>query len=473
MTATAQPQSSEPNDTIVAIATPAGRGGIGIVRVAGPQARDIVHPLLQIQKELQPGRAHFARIVDRALLNGDGNPQVLDEAVVTFFAAAHSYTGDDIVEIAAHGSPVLLDWLLRACVERGARLARAGEFTERAFLSGRLDLAQAEAVRDLIDASTLEQARVASRQLGGALSHQTAPAKRRLVELIAALEAGIDFAEDDIDVMPNAAIIGAVAEVRAPLREMAASFAYGRVLRDGVTLAIVGRPNAGKSSLFNRLVRRDRAIVTAQPGTTRDLVTETTLLEDEAPGQAGRGLPVHLIDTAGLRPASDEAEAIGVAKSREALADADLALLVLDATTARNAEEDALLRDESLAPRLVIVLNKIDLAHDAAVAEPASWLPTSAVTGEGIAELRAHLLERLRGGAEISATPVTNLRQQQAILSALQALDAASAAVEENVPHEMLLMDLHRALRALDELTGATTTEDILALIFSTFCIGK
>jgi tRNA modification GTPase len=274
-------------------------------------------------------------------------------------------------------------------------------------------------------------------------------------------------------VMPNAAIIGAVAEVRAPLREMAASFAYGRVLRDGVTLAIVGRPNAGKSSLFNRLVRRDRAIVTAQPGTTRDLVTETTLLEDEAPGQAGRGLPVHLIDTAGLRPASDEAEAIGVAKSREALADADLALLVLDATTARNAEEDALLRDESLAPRLVIVLNKIDLAHDAAVAEPASWLPTSAVTGEGIAELRAHLLERLRGGAEISATPVTNLRQQQAILSALQALDAASAAVEENVPHEMLLMDLHRALRALDELTGATTTEDILALIFSTFCIGK
>jgi tRNA modification GTPase len=302
------------------------------------------------------------------------------------------------------------------------------------------------------------------------LSREVAPVKQRLIALIAALEAGIDFAEDDVDVMPASAIASAIADVRAPLREMAESFAYGRVLREGATLAIVGRPNVGKSSLFNRLVRRDRAIVTAQPGTTRDLVTETTLLEDDAPEHRGRAIPVHLVDTAGLRVAGDEAEAIGIAKSREALAEADLALLVLDATATRNAEEDALLADETLAPRLIVVLNKVDLL---AGKSEGDWLETSAVTGEGIAELRSHLFSRLRGTAEISATPVTNLRQQQAIGSALEALGASCLALEESVPHEMLLMDLHRALRALDELTGATTTEDILALIFSTFCIGK
>ena len=450
------------NETIVAIATAAGRGGIGIVRLAGPEALAIAHPLLQIGGALKPGHARFNHIVD--------GEQTLDEAVVTYFAAPHSYTSDDVVEIAAHGSPVLLDWLLRTCVERGARLARAGEFTERAFLSGRLDLTQAEAVRDLIDASTLEQARVAARQLGGALSREVAPVKQKLIALIAALEAGIDFAEDDVDVMPAERIAQSIADVRAPLREMAESFAYGRVLREGATLAIVGRPNAGKSSLFNRLVRRDRAIVTAQPGTTRDLVTETTLLEDDAPEHRGRAIPVHLVDTAGLRVAGDEAEAIGIAKSREALAEADLALLVLDATATRNAEEDALLADETLAPRLIVVRNKIDLL---AGKPEEDWLGTSAVTGEGIAELRSHLFSRLRGTAEISATPVTNLRQQQAIGSALEALGASCLALAESVPHEMLLMDLHRALRALDDLTGATTTEDILALIFSTFCIGK
>jgi tRNA modification GTPase len=459
------------NDTIAAIATAAGRGGIGIVRLAGPQSKEIAQTLLQNEQNWRPGRAGFARIVDAQGL-------VLDEAVVTYFAAPHSYTGDDVVEVAAHGSPVLLDWLLRTCCERGARLARAGEFTERAFLSGRLDLTQAEAVRDLIEASTLEQARVAARQLGGALSNQVKPVKAALVALIGALEAGIDFAEDDIDVMPSGQITSQVAAVRAPLAKMAESFAYGRVLREGVVLAIVGRPNAGKSSLFNRLVRRERAIVTAQPGTTRDLVTETTVLEDEA-----GGVPVHLVDTAGLRVASDEAEAMGIAKSREALADADLALLVLDATQSLNAEEQQLLQDETLASRLIVVWNKMDLASapvlpkglDFETWEPrmSQWLSTSAFTGEGVDSLRAHLLQRLRGSAEIATTPVTNLRQQQAIRNALEPLDSAAAAVAEHVPHEMLLLDLYRTLRSLDDLTGETTTEDILALIFSTFCIGK
>jgi tRNA modification GTPase len=367
---------------------------------------------------------------------------------------------------------VLLDWLLRACVARGARLARAGEFTERAFLSGRLDLTQAEAVRDLIEASTLEQARVAARQLGGALSREVRPVKQALVALIGGLEAGIDFAEDDIDVMPAAEIARRVDEVLEPLMKMAESFAYGRVLREGVTLAIVGRPNAGKSSLFNRLVRRERAIVTAQPGTTRDLVTERTVLED-----ARGGVPVDLIDTAGLRAATDEAEALGIAKSREALAEADLVLMVLDATADVNAEEHSLLADAGLAGRVVVVRNKTDLVDGNVGSRDLSpeveVLGTSAVTGAGVEELRAHLLSRVRGTAEIATTPVTNLRQQQAVTSTIEALDAALVGLGESVPHEMLLLDLYRALRSLDDLTGETTTEDILALIFSTFCIGK
>jgi tRNA modification GTPase len=478
------------NDTIVAIATAAGRGGIGIVRLAGPRAREIALPLLQFagtgseSGELVAGRARFARVVDRGQWaagaapiyidtnSGSETEHVLDEAVVTYFAAPHSYTGEDVLEIAAHGSPVLLDWLLRACVERGARLARAGEFTERAFLSGRLDLTQAEAVRDLIEASTLEQARVAARQLGGALSREVRPVKQALVALIGGLEAGIDFAEDDIDVMPAAEIARQVQQVMLPLKKMAESFAYGRVLREGVTLAIVGRPNAGKSSLFNRLVRRERAIVTAQPGTTRDLVTERTVLED-----ARGGVPVELIDTAGLRAAMDEAEALGIAKSREALAEADLVLVVLDATADVNAEERELLADAGLAGRAVVVRNKTDLVNGSAVARDFSpeieVLGTSAVTGDGVEELRAHLLARVRGSAEIATTPVTNLRQQQAVTGAIEALDATLAGLAESVPHEMLLLDIYRALRSLDELTGETTTEDILALIFSTFCIGK
>jgi tRNA modification GTPase len=262
---------------------------------------------------MEAGRARFGHLFDTR--SGD----VLDEVVVTFFQAPHSYTTEDVVEIATHGSPVLLDYAMRECIAAGARLAEPGEFTERAFLAGRLDLTQAEAVRDLIDASTLHQARVAAQQLGGALSREVAPVKQRLVMLIAGLEAGVDFAEDDIDTMESGEILAAVVEIEKPLRELERGFAYGRIVHDGLRLAIVGRPNVGKSSLFNRLVERDRAIVTATPGTTRDLVTERVSIA---------GIPVELIDTAGLRETGDEAEAIGIQKSREAMAEADLVLIV-------------------------------------------------------------------------------------------------------------------------------------------------
>ncbi|HEY1994721.1 MAG TPA: tRNA uridine-5-carboxymethylaminomethyl(34) synthesis GTPase MnmE, partial [Edaphobacter sp.] len=361
---------------------------------------------------------------------------------------------------------VLLDYLLRQCVAAGARLAEPGEFTQRAFLSGRLDLTQAEAVNDLIEASTLHQARIAARQLGGSLSRQITSTKQQLIDLIAALEAGIDFAEDDIDLLPTSEIAAQIQSIQDPLTALEQTSSYGRIVRDGFTLAIVGRPNVGKSSLFNRLVQRDRAIVTATPGTTRDLVTERVSLE---------GIPVELIDTAGLRDSMDEAESIGIAKSREAMADADVVLLVLDATAPLHKEDEAAIAALEYRP-FVLVINKSDLVRDPRPSKPGTHptLETSALTGAGIPQLRRAILSRLVNeapGAE--AALLTNVRQQQAVSDALAALSRARQAVVADIPHEMILIDLYQALHALDALTGTTTNDDLLNLIFSKFCIGK
>jgi tRNA modification GTPase len=402
----------------------------------------------------------------------------IDEGVVTYFAKPHSYTTDDIVEISAHGSPVVLRHIVELCIAAGARLAEPGEFTMRAFLNGRIDLTQAEAVRDLIDSQTLYQAKIAAQQLEGALSRRLQPLKQKLVELIATLEAGIDFAEDDVSVMPDATILAHIAAVHGPLMQLETTFAYGKIVHEGLTLAIVGRPNVGKSSLFNRLVERERAIVTATPGTTRDLVSETVALG---------GIPVKLVDTAGIRPAEDEAESIGIRKSREALADADLVLVVLDASQAETSADSELITQASQRPA-ILVANKSDLLSpgrniEATTQAPASpgqeknlpRIRTSAITGEGIAELRAEILRHVAGetGTNSEAGFLTNVRHQGLVRDSLSALQAASDAVAARVPHEMLLMDLYNALRPLDAITGATTTDDILNLIFSTFCIGK
>ena len=343
------PTSDTSIDTIAAISTPPGRGGIGIVRLSGPLAASIAVQLVRLRRPLQHARPLLADVLD-APFDG-GAPTRIDEALVTFFAAPNSYTTEDLVEIAAHGSPVVLDLLLRRALSLGARLAEPGEFTQRAFLSGRMDLTQAEAVRDLIDAQTLTQARQAASQFGGALSQRIQPVKQSLVELVALLEAGIDFAEDDVDVTPEAEIARRIHELTPPLTALEASFARGRIVHDGLTLAIVGRPNVGKSSLFNCLVERDRAIVTATPGTTRDLVTERISLD---------GIPLELVDTAGLRETLEEVERLGIARSREALADAALVLIVLDATLPLNEEEHALLAAVQGRPTLV-ALNKSDL----------------------------------------------------------------------------------------------------------------
>jgi tRNA modification GTPase len=443
-----------------------------MVRLSGPQATGIAAQLVRLKQPLEHGRARLADVLDGA---GEESPEGsdssrIDEALVTWFAAPNSYTAEDVVEIAAHGSPVVLELLLRRALDLGARLAEPGEFTQRAFLTGRLDLTQAEAVRDLIEAQTLTQVRQAASQMGGALSRRVGPVKQALVELIALLEAGIDFAEDDVDVAPKAEIARRIGELTPPLMALEASFARGRIVHDGLTLAIVGRPNAGKSSLFNRLVERERAIVTATPGTTRDLVTERISLN---------GIPLELVDTAGLREGREEAEQLGIARSREALADAALVLVVLDATQPLNEEEHRLLEAVKGRPALVAV-NKSDLAGaDANAVGPveamggAIVLRTSALTGVGISQLREQILSLATGGAASEPGMLTSLRHHQAIATALAALGNAEKANANAIPHEMILLDLYRGLWALDSLTGQTTSDDILNLIFSRFCIGK
>ena len=457
-----------PADTIAAISTPPGRGGIGIVRLSGPSALFIASELVHAHAPLEHARPRLASVVD------EDNSTRVDEALVTYAAAPRSYTADDLVEIAAHGSPVVLNLLLRRALKLGARLAEPGEFTQRAFLSGRMDLTQAEAVRDLIEAQTLTQARQAASQLGGALSHRVAPIKDHLVELVALLEAGIDFAEDDVDVTPAAEIARRTDALSTSLTALEATFSRGRIVHDGLTLAIVGRPNAGKSSLFNRLVERERAIVTATPGTTRDTVSERISLD---------GIPLELVDTAGLREAHEEAEQLGIARSREALADAALVLIVLDATQPLNEEEHRLIAAVEGRPAL-IALNKSDLAG----ANPAAPLAgadgakiggtipairTSALSGDGLSELRDQILALAGGGAASEPGMLTSLRHHQAVTTAISAISDAARANASSIPHEMILLDLYRALWALDSLTGQTTSDDILNLIFSTFCIGK
>ena len=444
-------------DTIVAIATPPGRGGIGIVRLSGADSLAIVLPMLELRRPLAAGQMRFGRLIE------EGTGEALDEVVVSYFAGPRSYTSEDVVEIAAHGSPVLLEYVVRGCIGRGARLAEPGEFTQRAFLSGRLDLTQAEAVHDLVSASTLHQARVAAAQLGGSVARAVGPLKQELVALIAGLEAGVDFAEDDLDLMEQDQMVGRIAHIEAGLAALAKSYEYGRVVRAGFTLAIVGRPNAGKSSLFNRLLERERAIVTAEPGTTRDPIAERLSLG---------GIPVEVIDTAGLREGSiGEAERLGIERSRMTMAEADLVLHVVDATAGElHAEDVATQRGLEGRPSL-LVWSKADLLEERRASAPGQLV--SAMTGEGIEELRQAVVKVFAGSAQTEGGMLTNLRQHGAVDEAWRALAQARRAALAAVPHEMVLLDLYAGLTALDGLTGATSAEDVLQLIFSSFCIGK
>jgi tRNA modification GTPase len=467
------------DDTIVAVATPPGRGGLGMVRLSGSRAVEITTSLISFSKSpLETQRATRGEFCDP-----EGG-KVLDQVVVTCFRRPHSYTAEDVVEISCHGAPVILRYLVECCLTRGARVAEPGEFTLRAFLNGRIDLTQAEAVRDLVESRTLYQARVAAQQLEGAISARLRPHKQVLLELIARLEAGIDFAEDDVAVMESQEIVGHIGRLHAELDKLAQGYEYGRIVRQGLSLAIVGRPNVGKSSLFNRLLNEERAIVTSTPGTTRDLVAETANIG---------GIPLRFVDTAGIRHTDDEVEKIGVEKSFQAIADSDLRLLVVDSSEGWTDADSSLLSRVGPLGALLVACNKADLPHKISN-QSEILLPrlrernerdvgpevmqvvwTSALTGEGIPELKEKILEIAAPARDLGLEGefITNLRHQQLLKDSLQALAKAGQAAAQNVPHEMLLLDLYEALRPLDQITGATYVDDVLDIIFSTFCVGK
>ena len=454
-----------PGDTIVAIATPAGRGGLGVVRLSGPASRQIAEHILRFaaSPHWHPWSSQMAELLAPS---NDAGAQPVDQVVVTFFAAPRSYTAEDVVEIACHGSPVVLRHAVAAACNCGARLAEPGEFTFRAFLNGRIDLPQAEAVRDLIEATTLYQARVAAQQVEGSLARRLAPTKTQLLQLIALLEAGIDFAEDDVSVAPNEEILRRIEPIENALAVLAASFSYGRLVHEGAALAIVGRPNVGKSSLFNRLLERDRAIVTEIAGTTRDLVSETASID---------GIPIRLMDTAGIRESTDTVERLGIERSREAMADADLTLVVVNLAQPLTPEDQELIAKAAAQGRHLVVGNKCDLPVQAAHPGIDGCLRVSAVTGAGIDALRAAIVAQLAPEGKLDAETgfLTSLRHHQLLTEALEALRQGREAVATGLPHEMLLIDFYATLAPIDAVTGRTTADDILNRIFSTFCIGK
>jgi tRNA modification GTPase len=445
-------------DTIAAISTPPGRGGVGVIRLSGGSAREIAGKILRfpITHQWRPWSASLAELPDDT-----GQP--VDRVIATFFAAPKSYTAEDVVEISCHGSPAVLRYALERACANGARLAEPGEFTLRAYVNGRIDLPQAEGVRDLIEATTLYQARIAARQAEGSVSRRLQPVKEYLLELIALLEAGIDFAEDDIDVAPPEEILHRIEPVQAAVSKLIDSFSYGKLVHDGFTLAIVGRPNVGKSSLFNRLLEQDRAIVTEIPGTTRDLVSESAAIE---------GIPVRFLDTAGIRSSDDRVETLGIERSYQAMADADLTIVVVDSSAALDPEDAEIIRRAREQGRFLIAANKCDLPRQA---EIDGAIPVSALSGEGAEALRRAVIQSLAPGGQMEQEGgfITSLRHEQLLTEAREALEQARRATEIGIPHEMLLLDLYAALRPIDAITGATTADDILNRIFSTFCIGK
>ena len=433
------------DDTIVAIATPPGRGGIGVVRISGPDAPAIAATLITHSRALEPRHATLTTL----RLNESAG--VRDQIVATWFPAPRSYTGEDVVELSAHGSPVVLRAIVAEAARSGARLAEPGEFTLRAFLNGRIDLPQAEAVADLIDAVTPLQARAAFDQLEGTLTRTIAELDAALFDLIARLEASIDFPDEGYHFIARSALAGDIDGLAARTAALLADARRGRLVREGLQVAIVGRPNVGKSSLFNALVGAPRAIVTDVAGTTRDLVTETIDLE---------GLRVTLVDTAGVRTADGVVEAEGVARSRQAAAVADLTLVVVDED-----QPDVIALSHS---KFLVVQSKADLGR------PSRGIPVSSVTGAGLCALRGAILQALDAEPTRDRPAITNVRHETLVGRAHAALGRArDAARQDALSEEFVLADLQEARAAFEEISGRRATDELLTHIFSRFCVGK
>jgi tRNA modification GTPase len=466
-------------DTIAAVATPPGEGGIAVVRVSGPEARRIA------ARVFRPGRGgdpasfpgysvHYGEFVDAAA------GEVADDGLLTIFHAPHSYTGEDVIELACHGGRMTTARVLQLTLAAGARLAEPGEFTQRAFLNGRLDLAQAEAVADVIRARTESARRLARRQLEGALSQAVAALKDELIGILAAIEVTIDFS-DEVGELEYESLTVRIAAARAEVERLLTTAERGRILREGLRVAIVGKPNVGKSSLLNALLRTERAIVTPIAGTTRDLVEETANVG---------GIPIVLVDTAGIRETADVVERIGVARAENAAADADVVLFVLDSTTGVTEEDRVVAQQLKQTGReilhVLIVLNKCDAVSpaEAAAAGPFKHdLPfpyegiahVSALTGQNMDVLEQMLIRVVsgNGGADEASVMVANTRHREALEAALASLREAERTAVQRLPGDFIAIDVRGALDSLGLITGETVTDEIIHRIFHDFCVGK
>jgi tRNA modification GTPase len=455
-------------DSIVALSTPPGRGGIGVIRVSGPASLAILRRMTNPELvDPEPNYLTLRDVVDPF------SHKAMDHALVCYFKSPHSFTGEDVVEFHCHGSPVLLRRIIDSILRLDARLANPGEFSLRAVMNGRLQLSQAEAIRDLIDAQTDSAAQQATRQLAGEISHRLQPAKEQLLKIIVRLESSLEFVEDDLPKLERHEIERALESLRADFQSLASTFARGQLLRDGLTVALVGRPNAGKSSVFNRLLGHERAIVTPIPGTTRDTISEPIGLD---------GVPVTLVDTAGIRVTTEEIESIGVDRTRRVAADADLLIVVIDGSQRTNEEDEAVL-EQAASKTHVIALNKSDLPafsnelvhHRARTnGSPTPTVSVSAATEEGLSDLRAAILKPfVNGHRSNEGLLITNARHHDLLLRAMSSIASSEELIRNDASEEIVLIGLHNALRFIGELTGETTTEDMLGQIFSTFCIGK
>jgi tRNA modification GTPase len=445
-------------DTIAAIATPPGRGGVAIVRVSGPQVATIAGAVCG---DLPPPRtAAFRRF-------RDGVGQCLDEGIALFFPAPASFTGEDVLELHGHGGPVVMDLLLARVLELGTRLARPGEFSERAFLNDKLDLAQAEAIADLIASSTAAAARAALHSLQGEFSQRVHALVEELIALRTYLEAALDFPDEELDLLSDGHIAERLGALRERLAALQAAATQGRLLRDGMTVVIAGRPNAGKSSLLNQLAGREAAIVTAVPGTTRDVLREYISLD---------GMPLHVIDTAGLRESTDVVEQEGIRRAWQEIQAADRILLVVDDQYGITAEDQKLREQLPTDRELTVIYNKIDLTDQAPGSQTGEWgaeIRLSARDGRGVDGLRDHLKACMGYQGAVEGGFLARRRHLDAIARAGAALERGGYQLAVVRASELVAEELREAQQALAEITGEFTSEDLLGRIFASFCIGK
>ncbi|NJM52378.1 MAG: tRNA uridine-5-carboxymethylaminomethyl(34) synthesis GTPase MnmE [Blastocatellia bacterium] len=447
------------SQTIVALATPLGRSGIGVIRLSGANSLNIARKLIK-DENFNP-QLRFSTLKKIYEIESG---ELIDETIITYFQSPHSFTGEDIIEVASHGSPVILRQIIDNCLKLDARMAEAGEFSLRALINGRMNLSQAEAIRDLIDAQTIASARQSVRQLRGEFSNQLQPLKDKLLNVIVVLESTLEFVEDDLPDYQNEQIKINLFEIAEEIGKLASTFRAGRLLREGLKVAFVGRPNVGKSSIFNALIGHERAIVTDIAGTTRDSLHEKLVIKN---------IPISLIDTAGLRETIDTVESIGVERTKQTLADADLVVVVLDSSQEFTKEDKEIL-DSVKDLNYIIVENKQDIVNSRFKIQDSKLVKFSAKTGQGIEDLENAIIEPFQvEETNSSGFLVSDARHHDLLRRAKEDIENSIILLNQKMSEEIILIGLHNAIRYLGEITGETTTEDMLTRIFSTFCIGK